>query len=466
MFRIREDDMARNIKWLFVLGLILLIVAPVAGKGPPGGGEEIPDIGELYGDLYVILRDEDGIPMLDAYGCIQPISGDLDGDGVLDAAISASVLIDTYDGIQEITAFEGEPFTLATYIDAAGDEVECELTEEMAVWAQAVDFGRLNLGRAPDEVINHAFDEAIKNMNLATAIGIDPVGRLELTFGDGTVKTIDSPAENLALYIKMMKDGHWITEDTTVTSRGNRPPEKGPPEGDGPADEPRPVLGCADPDCEQTTEAITYLNALGYDLGDVNRTNANLTRHELQFAASLLAAAADKTGNITLDKVVYINSVYDINQAGSLPGEIEGKTYFDYSAFTDYSRNLYNSRSSGACVDGSIWVLQPDMVNGEEVPNHFEAQCMEILGYDPADENPVNAVRFVNMIEVYTTVPLEYDFVDNVRGFAQASDDALQVLEYIHNYKVPEVLYPDDQIEGVAVKDFASTSLRVMRSLK
>jgi len=71
---------------------------------------------------------------------------------------------------------------------------------------------------------------------------------------------------------------------------------------------------------------------------------------------------------------------------------------------------------------------------------------MEILGYEV--DPTVSAVRFTNMVESYTTMldqygnPLAYDFVDNVRAFAQASDDALQVLEYMHNYSVPEVLYP------------------------
>ena len=54
----------------------------------------------------------------------------------------------------------------------------------MADWVQAVDFGRLNLGRAPDSVIAHAFDEAINKMNAANTIGIDPSGRLILTVPD------------------------------------------------------------------------------------------------------------------------------------------------------------------------------------------------------------------------------------------------------------------------------------------
>lgn len=416
--------MARKFLLVLVIGLILIVALPAAGKGPGGGGE-IPDTGELYGDLYVILRDVNGVPMLDSNGCIQPIS-----------SVDGSVTLTTIDGELKITAFAGEPFTLATYTDTAGDLVECELTEDMAEWAQGVDFGRLNLGRAPDGVINHAFDEAVKNMNLATAISTDPVGRLVLTFGDGTVKTIDAPAENLALYIKMMKDGHWITVDATAAVRGKRPPDKGPPEGDGPSEEPRPVL---------LPSAVSKLPPAYQSLGDATRTNADLTNDQLLLAASLLAAAADKTGNITLDKVVYINSVYGINQVGTLPGEVEGKTYFNFGGY-GYGRDVFAGRKSDECSeDGWIWILQAD---DPEEYLHFTAQCMEILGYDAADPEPVNAVRFTNMEEIYTTVfdqggsPLAYDFISNVRGFAQASDDALQVLEYMHNYKVPEVLYP------------------------
>ena len=78
--------------------------------------------------------------------------------------------------------------------------------------------------------------------------------------------------------------------------------------------------------------------------------------------------------------------------------------------------------------------------------------CIEILAYENSGHNPrVAGVHFTDMEEAYTTVfeideygnpiPLAYDFIDNVRGFAQSADDALRVIEYIHNYKVPEVLY-------------------------
>ncbi len=221
---------------ILILILALASVSAVAQSGPAKGGKptgtlppddppiptQVPDTGNLYGDLYVILRNENGVPILDdevlvdpesgediVVWCIQPIS-----------LVDASITIPTYDdGELTIDAYAGEPFALPTYVDIEGDLVECELTEEMTTWVQSVDFGRLNLGRAPDSVIAHAFDEAINKMNAATAIDLDPAGRLMMVI-DGEWKTIDAPAENLALYIKMMQEGHWITLDTTPVEPG------------------------------------------------------------------------------------------------------------------------------------------------------------------------------------------------------------------------------------------------------
>lgn len=265
----------KTYKWLMAVALILCLTAPVvAGNGPGGpgggGGGDIPDTGELYGDLYVILRDGDGVPILSGDGCIQPIS-----------AVTDTTTIATSEGDLIINVLIGEPFGLPTYTDTAGDLVECELTEAMADWVQAVDFGRLNLGRSPESVLAHAFDEAINKLNLATAIRLDPSGRLVLTLPDAETgllvdKTIDAPAENLALYVEMMIDGDWITEDTTTDTKGNRPGDKGPPEGDGPSTEPRPVL-----DCVNAGGSLLYGLGLGA-LCDSDNTNADLTETELQ----------------------------------------------------------------------------------------------------------------------------------------------------------------------------------------
>jgi hypothetical protein len=415
--------------FMLVIGLFLPAGVVMAGKGPGGpgggGGGDIPDTGELYGDLYVILRDVNGVPILDANGCIQPISS-TDGSTTLP------------DGT-EVIAYAYEPFTLGTYYDSEGVLIECELTEAMTAWVQGVDFGRLNLGRAPEGVIAHAFDEAINKMNSASAFDLDPAGRIMILLDDGWF-TIDAPAENLALYIKMMIDGHWITINTVPVEPGGKGGGNGggggPPEGDGPSTEPRPVL---------SDTAISLLAAIGYDnLGDVNNV---LDSHDLLLAASLLAGAADKFGTITLDKVVYINSIYGINQVGTIVAD--GNRYFDFSVF-GYSRKLaYIDRGTPECAAfGSeyVWVLQPF---GALEDYTFKATCMSLLGYnDPSFPPDYNAVRLIDMTESYTTVfdelgnPLTYNFYDNVRAFSQASNDALQAIEYIHNYKVPEVLYP------------------------
>ena len=446
-------------KYVFILILVLGLTVPAASSQMP----DIPDTGELFGDLYVILRDEDGVPILADYtitdgegnviegACVQPISAT---DGI--------VTIETNGEPLEIEVFEGEPFALPTYTDALGDVVECELTEEMLAWVQSVDFGRLNLGRAPDSVIAHAFDEAINKLNNARGIAIDPAGRLVLTLPDpenedlDVVKTVDSPAENLALYIKMMTEGHWITPEDTVIVKDKRPDDVGPPVGDGPSTEPRPVLDCWEDEEHSIPSALQgRLAELGYGgLCDDDRTTGEqLTRDELLLAASLLAAAADKTGSITLDKVMYINSIYGINQLGSIVPD-EGKNFFNFGiALGDpdsYVRAThFQSRSSGTCNPGYIWVLQPELDEGDaQVPGHYVTTCMDILGHEAgADPYEENAVHFVDGVEAYTTVfdeygaPLAYTFDVNVRGFVQAADDALQVLEYIHNYKTPEDLY-------------------------
>jgi hypothetical protein len=315
----------------------------------------------------------DGVPILDENGCIQPIS-----------------------------TITGEPFQLLT--DPAAD-ILCELTEEMATWVETVDFGRLNLGRAPDAVLFHAFDEAVNSLNSASAFDLDPAGRLMMLIGDKW-KTIDAPAENLALYIKLMQEGHWITTDTSPIVRGGPPEGMGPPEGDGPSAEPRPVL---------SENAINLLGQIGYsNLGDVNNT---LNNHDLLLAASLLTGAADKTGTMTLDKVIYINSIFGINQLGTLPGEVDGVTYFDFREFAYDKGDVYGAqRGNMECRsnfgNGYMWALRPEGNTGQL----WASDCLNIL-----DE--------VHHMHGNETM--------NVRSFTQAADDALQVLEYIHEFSVP-----------------------------
>jgi hypothetical protein len=439
-----EGDM-KAIRLLVIFVLVLGLHSTAAAGNGPGGGKPTPkpvpstspvpsaspvpspsptakpDTGQLYGDLYVILRDESGVPVLSASGCIQPIS-----------TTTATTTIATSTGDLVINVLEGEPFALPTYTDTAGDLVECELTEAMANWVEAVDFGRLNLGRAPDSVAAHAFDEAIKKMNVANAITLDPAGRLFLSLPsaeDPTIyewKTIDAPAEALGLYIEMMKYGDWVLPENTPVLGGGSPETI----------EYRPVLN---------STAIGFLSALGFTNLGVNDTITTLNNAELTLAASLLAAAADKTGSISLDKVMYINSIYGINQLGTVVGETEGKLYYNFGAFNYDRSGTYAMRGSPECASvgaSYVYVLQPEAdTDGNPLTLHYVSTCMDLLGYEAAHDPTVNAVRYTDMVESYMYAGT-YEFNDNVRAFTQAADDALQTIEYIHNYKIPAVLYP------------------------
>jgi hypothetical protein len=126
-----------------------------AGGKPAGGGTKK---GDLYGDLYIILRDADGKPILNAAGFVQPVAA----DGSL------------------------------VPLDAEGAPLDSTLV-------QSVEFSRLSVSRAPSKVLTKSLTEALSKITAGTAITLDAAGRVVI---DGTA--IDSPLENLALYKAIM----------------------------------------------------------------------------------------------------------------------------------------------------------------------------------------------------------------------------------------------------------------------
>ena len=132
-----------------------------------------------------------------------------------------------------------------------------------------VDFGRAAVARSPDKVTEKALTDALTKLTAdGVVLSTDTSGRISYTV-DGVTSTIDSPLENLALYIAL------VTGD------------------------------------EETVLA----------LGDLATMNT---------AASLLAAVADKTGDISLDYVVYNNVITGVVPSGD---------FYDYSTFT-YTRDF------------------------------------------------------------------------------------------------------------------------------
>ena len=301
IFRIpaSEEDSDRPV-WAGVKG------GKSGGGGKPAGAGSKK--GDLFGDMVVILRDANGVPLLNADGLVQPIAYVYDASGnLVPYLVDGKLVTIPYDS-------EGN---LVTTING------------VAVYTAEVDLGRLSVGRAPTKVLTHSLDEAIAKLTATGAvIALDSTGRLTV---NGV--TIDSPLENLALYDAYMSN----TLPTAV---------------------------------------MDALKAVKLN------------------PAALLAAAADKTGSISVDTVVYMNSILGINT---------GTTYYDFSAVN------YDRYTTWKDATAQILVLQPDGVTYKvETVNLYDAVFNSTNWTDPTA-------------------------VGGADDFATAADDYLKVIEFVHD---------------------------------
>ncbi len=301
IFRIpaAEEDSDRPV-WAGVKG------GKSGGGGKPAGAGTKK--GDLFGDMVVLLRDANGVPILTADGLVQVIAYVYDASGNLVPLKDASgnLVVIPYTS-------EGELATTVTIGTTTYD-----------VYPAEVDLGRLSVGRAPTKVLQHSLDEALAKLTATGAvITLDASGRLVV---NGTA--IDSPLENLALYLDYMKDGS--------------------------------IAGVTLP--------------AGFN------------------PAALFAAAADKTGTITVDTIVYMNSILGINTATS---------YYDFSTYN------YDRYTTWKDKTATVLVLK-DGVYVPTVVNLYDAVFNDTNWVDPTPTGGAD-------------------------DFATAANDYLQVIEFIHD---------------------------------
>lgn len=144
-------------------------------------------------------------------------------------------------------------------------------------------------------------------LNGADAVSLDAAGRLVVTT-DGVAKTIDSPLENLAIYVALMTQG--------------------------------------------TIPGVADLPGTEFD----HLVDGVFTTADMASAVSFLAGATDKASPLTADDVAYINAILDINTT-----RVGDVTYsnVDYSGFT------YDRSDAYGDVTVEVLVQQP---NGSWVP--------------------------------------------------------------------------------------------------
>ncbi|WP_136796442.1 hypothetical protein [Desulfosediminicola ganghwensis] len=381
---------------------------------------------------------------------------------------------------------------------------------------EEVHFGRLNLSRAPEAVLQSAFDEAINTINSPDTVGIelDAAGRILLeknVYDDirvesngepmllGTIKkAIDSPLENVALYLKLMKDGHLVTPSVERmpidrSLHGGIPLWKLLELEDGPADASlRPTIDiekmeawglsnlvdvsavdyysyyqctgvddeptaclcpssdsvetehdgevmCADVvDRQLATAAVCPADetCFGPFYGITAPDGGAPDAADLSFAASFLAAGADKTGDISVDMIVYLNSILGINKVvgyssyddnGEPTGDAvsyeDNPVYFDFNVVSNYSReNTFAARGAG----GFVTVLQGESPDWKETG-------VEITGAQYGEGIPI----FNNLGKGSGGFPNGQPAADNIQGFTQEADDDLSVIEFVHTYQIP-----------------------------
>ncbi|MBC2737569.1 MAG: hypothetical protein HF981_24625 [Desulfobacteraceae bacterium] len=556
------------------------------------GGE--PELSEAYGWYAAEVVDPDEtityvlaeapIPSL----CVQPVAdyarwGDISSQTDLDH--NRLPLIMSYDatwfrtecevgqliGYPRIDEATGAFITPLCSADVTDDCINPYFIEPGGTWqdveycdgvlyADLVDevhFGRMNLSRSPEAVLQAAFDEAVTAINNAARIERDAAGRLLLTteiyeefpteyYDDETdtwvceevlvetrTKAIDSPLENLALYVKLLKDGHLVTpgdERAPIdrSEKGGMPLWKMLELSDGPSSALRPTIDiekleawgldslvdvapqeyytyyecytengtptpclCEGENHDGTPKVVACEDVVSRELRAVDicpdptnipgtipnsdscdeepwygiKTDDSVdhgdktTGDDFDFAAAFLAAAGDKTGDIGVDMVVYLNSILGINKVvGYSEYDEEGNpdedadsyetdpVYFDFAGLPGYGRETaFNGRGQvsevggagdASTYDGTVKVLIEDEgsagtwyetpvfimgdVNGETAVER-NGILFDQIGLNPDNTHPDGT-------EIAT---------DDIRGFAQMADDDLSVIKFVHTNQIP-----------------------------
>lgn len=312
-----------------------------------------------YGDLHVLLRDVNGVPTM------TPVDVDVDG----------TITEDEYF-VQPIDAITGTVIELDQYgeIPESANPIE-------------VDFGRLNIVRSPQTVLDQAFEEAMKVIEAGDDFTLDFCSRLTVWNYDETgtlipTKTIDSPRENMAMYQYLM---NYMYEETQENNFRNR---------------------------------LSMLAPFQID--------------PLILAAGCFSAGSDKTGTVDIDEVVYINGFLDCCGINPILNEFEfdfnhdNKYYFNFTeprlgdAQFQYNREIYKDRYIQFLVwDNVYYPLNNEGVSEGPVFSIFDI-FEGMVEYKGIGDQPQFTYRWN-----------QFDHT-KVQGFAIAVDDAVQVLDFVH----------------------------------
>ena len=346
----------------------------IPGKPDNGGGGGAPD----FGDLIILLRDTDGVPIpsdvvpvtdpetgatVDGGQCWQPIAFNVDDE----AACPADC---------QVTS------TTPATVDV--DQFNCGVATGCSGCTQEVDFGRINEARSPESVFDSQLEDVVVNLATADCRTIDPAGRLVATRVDADlsvlVSTIDSPLQNLAIYRQLMLTG---------------------------------TIGAPLPEGAGT----------------------------LDTAARGLGTASDKSGGVDVDMVAYLNQIMgltELTESTILPKlcidrkqEVQGVVQLVEECFLDYGTvppdslaYAYERLDNFAALPSPAYIPDDDPADGT-----FEYLVQ-------LDDVPTFGIEY-GLITTAVFADAPGDTGGNIGGFAQASDDTRAVISFMHENQVP-----------------------------
>lgn len=424
----------RCVRFLFVNLVVLLAGTPAAFAQHDGGGS---GCGDVFGDLVHVMRDAGtGVPVLQKRWVALP--QDVYGWAYCPIALDAS----------------GTPLSFLP------DSCDIDSASGTPV---AVDyFGRLSAGRTKERNVRMHFDEVIEKISASEAVSRDATGRLALgtactavapdAASCATWSVVDSPVENLALYVRVMKYGHIQTDPGEVDVWAHGDPTL--------PTQYHPALAASD-HAKFVGEARSLLPTTSAcpGAGAACFAPEALQRNDFVIAASMLAGGADKTGKATIDLVQYLNRILKISVATPYTAATHDVLFPKY-------------RDCGAVLDAQPGTPGCDVLDANAT---FPAPANEpfvdfaALAYDrtirfaytveaivPADSlalprlAALPAILGVASSEVWlldgAVSLLDWLVFINgaggatgagIDGFVKATSDAIRAIEFVHNYAVP-----------------------------
>lgn len=263
------------------------------------------------------------------------------------------------------------------------DPLTCGVVVGYETCPQEVDFGRTSVVRSPDSVLDQALEEATARLATAQCLSLDSAGRLVTTskIGDEILSaTVDSPLQNLAIYRQLLLNGYL-------------------------GDAANPIV-LPDPDI-------------------------------LTSAARGFGAAADKTGEVTVDQIAYTNQIMGLldvptylpKKCVEVREEVRGTIQLVEKCVLDFSSYQYDRGVNFTSLPTPPYIPADDPQEG----------WFEYLGlWAEASGTTPDLFYVVQGPTLHTVFGSDPGFLNgNVGGFTQAADDTREVIEFTHDRPLP-----------------------------